>query len=52
MNRKWLLRLGLTALALLVTTDRRRSQPIRPQPPEPPRPDDANEAKEKGPLTS
>jgi hypothetical protein len=35
MNRKWLLRLGLTALALLVVSDRRR-----PTPPGLPRPDD------------
>ncbi|WP_279387740.1 hypothetical protein [Hymenobacter edaphi] len=33
MSRKWLLRLGLTALALLVTTDRRRrSAPAPPRP--------------------
>lgn len=47
MNRKWLLRLGLTALALLVTTDRRRPKPAAP-PAEPPLPPD--EQKEKGPL--
>ncbi|GAB2940991.1 hypothetical protein GCM10027048_01770 [Hymenobacter coalescens] len=41
MNRKWLLRLGLTALALLVTTDRRRRSA-----PAPPKPAD-NEAQEK-----
>jgi|GEM_PF-3833547 len=33
MNRKWLLRLSLTALALLVVSDRRR-----PKPPVPPKP--------------
>lgn len=33
MNRKWLLRLGLTALALLVVTDRRRRP--APTPPKP-----------------
>ena len=48
MNRKWLLRLGLTALALLVTTDRRRPKTQVP-PTEPPLPD---EDKEKGPLVS
>ena len=41
MNRKWLLRLGLTALALLVTTDRRRA---KPRPPEPPKPDEKPES--------
>ncbi|MCB2408731.1 hypothetical protein [Hymenobacter lucidus] len=44
MNRKWILRLGLTALALLVTTDRRRPKPKPPT--EPPKPED----NEKGPL--
>ena len=34
LSRKWILRLSLTALALLVTTDRRR-----PKPPVPPAPD-------------
>lgn len=33
-RNKWLLRLGLTALALLITTDRRR--PPVPQPPKKP----------------
>ncbi|WP_167856716.1 hypothetical protein [Hymenobacter aquaticus] len=40
MNRKWLLRLGLTALALLVTTDRRRP---KPPPAAPPKPKDPHE---------
>ena len=32
MNRKWILRLTLTALALLVTTDRRRPKlPAAPE---------------------
>jgi len=30
MNRKWILRLSLTALALLLTTDRRRPKPDKP----------------------
>ena len=35
LSRKWILRLSLTALALLVTTDRRR--PVAsPKPPAPP----------------
>ena len=34
LSRKWILRLSLTALALLVTTDRRRPRPtlIPPKP--------------------
>lgn len=36
MSRKWIMRLGLTALALLVTTDRRR-QPAPSAPPPKPR---------------
>ncbi|MBT2557503.1 hypothetical protein J7E24_06880 [Hymenobacter sp. ISL-91] len=37
LSRKWLLRLSLTALALLVTTDRRPAKPTppKPAPPEP-----------------
>jgi hypothetical protein len=35
MTTKWLLRLGLTALALLVVSDKRRPQPpVRPKEPE------------------
>jgi len=30
MSRKWILRLSLTALALLLTTDRRRPKPEKP----------------------
>ncbi|SNR59929.1 hypothetical protein SAMN06269173_104222 [Hymenobacter mucosus] len=30
LSRKWILRLSLTALALLVTTDRRRPTPAPP----------------------
>lgn len=30
MSRKWILRLSLTALALLLTTDRRRRKPAPP----------------------
>jgi hypothetical protein len=29
MNRKWILRLSLTALALLLTTDKRRPKPAK-----------------------
>ncbi|WP_262490558.1 hypothetical protein [Hymenobacter sp. CRA2] len=36
MSRKWIMRLALTAVALLVTTDRRR----RAEPPKPPKPVD------------
>jgi hypothetical protein len=49
MNRKWLLRLGLTALALLVTTDRRRVKPPAKPAPEPVKPDEQHE---KDPLSS
>jgi hypothetical protein len=36
LSRKWTLRLALTGLALLVTTDRRRRpQTVPPAPPEP-----------------
>ncbi|SHJ28496.1 hypothetical protein SAMN02745146_2757 [Hymenobacter daecheongensis DSM 21074] len=39
MNRQWLLRLGLTALALLVVSDKRRPKPPAvPQPPTKPQP--------------
>jgi hypothetical protein len=31
LSRKWMLRLSLTALALLVSTDRRRSRPAPPK---------------------
>lgn len=30
MNRKWIIRLSLTALALLLTTDKKRPKPARP----------------------
>ncbi|WP_262490655.1 hypothetical protein [Hymenobacter amundsenii] len=40
LSRKWILRLSLTALALLVTTDKRRTQPKPPVPPEPATPPD------------
>lgn len=34
LSRKWLLRLSLTALALLVTTDRRQpAKPVQPKKP-------------------
>ncbi|SNC60891.1 hypothetical protein SAMN06265337_0353 [Hymenobacter gelipurpurascens] len=32
LSRKWILRLSLTALALLVTTDRRRPRPLPEKP--------------------
>jgi hypothetical protein len=32
LSRKWILRLSLTALALLVTTDRRRPKPVLAKP--------------------
>ncbi|SET50331.1 hypothetical protein [Hymenobacter actinosclerus] len=35
LSHKWLLRLSLTALALLVTTDQRRRRPTPPPPPKP-----------------
>jgi len=34
MNRKWILRLTLTALALLLTTDKRRPKPDKTKPAE------------------
>jgi hypothetical protein len=35
LSRKWVLRLALTGVALLVTTDRRRRPPVVPPLPEP-----------------
>lgn len=35
MSRKWILRLTLTALALLLTTDRRKKPSAPPSPPKP-----------------
>jgi hypothetical protein len=38
LSRKWILRLSLTALALLVTTDRRRPRPAaKPEDPDKPK---------------
>ena len=31
MKRKWIMRLSLTALALLLTTDKRRPRPNKPK---------------------